>query len=88
VSNAVRYTPQGGKIDLAWRLRDGFGDFALFVLGEDLIAECDALITNVDRRPGDELPDGILGFAAERAAEMLVVRHRLPSMGRRPERRK
>ena len=25
--NAVRYTPQGGKIDLVWRLRDGFGEF-------------------------------------------------------------
>src|SRR5881396_3288396 len=58
-------------------LRDGFGDFALFVLRQNLIAERDALIANVDRRPGNEFPDGILGFTAKRAAEMLVVRHRL-----------
>jgi len=58
-------------------LRDGFGDFALFVLRQNLIAERDALIADIDRRPGDELPDGILGFTAKRAAEMLVVRHRI-----------
>ena len=27
--NAVRYTPQGGKIDLAWRLRDGSAEFVV-----------------------------------------------------------
>jgi len=43
----------GGRGDL----RDRFGDFALFVLRQDLIAERDALIADVDRRPGDEFPD-------------------------------
>src|SRR2546425_1183306 len=43
----------GGRGDL----RDGFGDFALFVLRQNLIAERDALVANVDRRPGDEFPD-------------------------------
>src|SRR6266576_2806859 len=57
-------------------LGDGFRDLALFVLRQDLIAERNALIADVDRRSGDEFPDRILGFAAERAAEVLVVRHR------------
>src|SRR6185503_15629740 len=69
-------------------LRDGFGDLTLLILRQDLIAERDALIADVDRGPGDELPDRVLGFAAEGAAEVLIVRHRLPSMGRRPGRRK
>ena len=46
-------------------LRDRFGDFALFVLRQNLIAKRDALIADIDRRPGDELPDGILGFTAK-----------------------
>lgn len=29
VSNAVRYTPDGGKIDLVWRLRSGEGEFVV-----------------------------------------------------------
>ena len=57
-------------------LGNRFGNFALFVLRQDLIAERDALIANVDRRSGDELPNRILGFAAEGAAQVLVVGHR------------
>src|SRR5207247_10326715 len=63
----------GGRGDL----RDGFGDLALLILGQDLIAERDALIADVDRGAGEEFPDRILGFAAERAAEVLIVRHRI-----------
>ena len=54
---------------------DAVRDLALFVLRQDLIAECDALIADVDRGPGDELPDGVLRFPTEGAAEMLVVGH-------------
>src|SRR5256884_926625 len=57
-------------------LRDGLGDLALLVLRQDLVAEGDALITNVDRRTGNELPDRVLRLAAERAAEVLIVGHR------------
>src|SRR5688572_28869700 len=65
-------------LDLGRRgdLSDRFGDFALFVLRQDLVAERDALIANVDRRAGDEFPDRIFRLSAEGAAEMLIVRHR------------
>ena len=33
VSNAVRYTPEGGAVTLAWRLVDGRGVFAVVVTG-------------------------------------------------------
>src|SRR6185503_15987929 len=64
-------------LDFLWRgdLRDGFRDFALFVLRQNLVTQRDALVANVHGRAGDELPDRILGLAAERTAEMLVVRH-------------
>src|SRR5207249_1307292 len=56
-------------------LGDRLGDLALFILRQDLVAEGDALVANVHRRPGDELPDRVLGLPAERAAEVLVVGH-------------
>jgi hypothetical protein len=56
-------------------LGDTLRNLALFVFGKDLVAECNALVANVDRRAGDELPDRILGLAAEGAAKMLVSRH-------------
>ena len=56
-------------------LRDRFRDLALFVLREDLVAERDALVADVDGRAGDELPDRVLRLAAERAAQVFVVRH-------------
>ena len=57
--------------DLGHRLRH----LALLVLREDLVAERDALVADVDGRPGDELPDGVLRLAAERAAQVAVVGH-------------
>src|SRR5213594_927488 len=64
-------------LDLGWRgdLRDCLGDLPLLVLRQDLVAEGDALITNVDRRAGNELPDRVLRLAAEGAAEVLIVGH-------------
>src|SRR5437867_5915593 len=64
-------------LDLGRRgdLRDRLGDLALLVLRQDLVAEGDALITNVDRRAGNELPDRVLRLAAEGAAEVLIVGH-------------
>src|SRR6185437_2655234 len=50
-----------------WDLGDRFRDLALLVLGEDLIAERDTLVADVDRGPGDELTDRVLGLPAERA---------------------
>ena len=66
-----------GVLDLPGRghLGDRFRDFPLLVLSQDLIAERDALVADVDRRARNELPDGVLGLAAEGAAEMLVVGH-------------
>ena len=63
--------------DLARRrnLCNGLGDLSLFVLSENLVAERDALVADVDRRTGDELPNGVLGFPAERATEVLVRWH-------------
>ncbi len=64
-------------LDLRGRgnLGDAIRNLALLVLRQDLIAERDALIADVDRWPGNELPDGVLRFAAEGAAEVLVVGH-------------
>ncbi len=63
--------------DLGYAVRD----LALFIFRQDLIAECDALVADVDRRPGNEFPDGVLRFAAEGAAEVLVVGHETESPG-------
>src|SRR2546427_4638550 len=64
-------------LDLGRRgdLGDRLGDLPLLVLRQDLVAEGDALITNVDRRAGNELPDRVLRLAAEGAAEVLIVGH-------------
>src|SRR5690606_25923629 len=53
-----------------------FRGFALLLLREDLVAERDTLVADVDRGAGDELLHRLLGFAAEAAAEMLIARHR------------
>jgi hypothetical protein len=42
------------------------------LLVDDLVAEVDALIADVDARPRDQLLDLALGLAAETAEELLV----------------
>jgi len=74
-----------GRLDLVRggdpgdRLRD---DLALLILREDLIAERDALVADVDRGARDELPDRVLGLAAEGTAEVAVVGHGLGKLRR------
>src|SRR5690606_23648670 len=65
-------------LDLTWGrdARHRHDGFALPLLGEDLVAERDTLVADVDRGVGNELLDRLLGLAAEAAAEMLVARHR------------
>ena len=53
------------------------------LLGEDLVAQRNALVADVHGRPGDELPDGILGLSAEGAAQVLVVGHGIPGRAAR-----
>ena len=56
-------------------LRDRFRDLALLVLRQDFIAQRDALVADVDRGPGNELPYRVLGLSAERAAQVPIVGH-------------
>src|SRR5687768_813303 len=65
--------------DLGYRLRN----LSLLVLGQDLIAERNALVADVHRWTGDELPDRVLRFSAKGAAEVLVLRHRPGCEGRK-----
>jgi len=65
-------------------LTDSCGGIALFRVpaivavngfSEDLIAERDTLVADVDRRAGNEFPNRVLGLSAERATQVFVVRH-------------
>jgi hypothetical protein len=47
----------------------GLGELLL----DDLVAEVDALVADVDARAGDELLDLLLGLAAERALQQLAA---------------
>src|SRR5262249_38797988 len=50
---------------------------AIIFLGDDVVAELDALVADVDGGPSDELTDLPLRLAAERAGEIDVVLLRL-----------
>ena len=39
LTNAVRYTPQGGRITIDWRIRDGFGELRVSDTGIGIAAE-------------------------------------------------
>src|SRR5437667_421303 len=52
-------------------------DLAAFLffplLGDDVVAELDALVADVDRRPGDQFADVVLALPAERALQRSVA---------------
>ena len=67
VSNAVRYTPEGGEIMLAWRERNGEGVFSVTDTGEGIAAEHIPRLTErfyrVDRSRSRETGGTGLGLA-------------------------
>jgi two-component system phosphate regulon sensor histidine kinase PhoR len=79
VSNAVRYTPEGGEITLAWRERDGEGVFSVRDTGEGIAAEHIPRLTErfyrVDRSRSRETGGTGLGLA--------IVKHVLTRHGAR-----
>ena len=79
VSNAVRYTPEGGEVALAWRERDGEGIFSVTDTGEGIAAEHIPRLTErfyrVDRSRSRETGGTGLGLA--------IVKHVLTRHGAR-----
>ncbi len=79
VSNAVRYTPDGGDITLAWREHDGEGVFAVTDTGDGIAAEHIPRLTErfyrVDRSRSRETGGTGLGLA--------IVKHVLTRHGAR-----
>ncbi len=79
VSNAVRYTPDGGEITLAWRERNGEGIFSVTDTGEGIAAEHIPRLTErfyrVDRSRSRETGGTGLGLA--------IVKHVLTRHGAR-----
>jgi hypothetical protein len=60
----------------------GLGELLL----DDLVAQVDALVADVDAGPGDELLDLLLALAAEGALEQVRhPHHRLPRVDQRPD---
>ena len=81
VSNAVRYTPEGGEITLAWHERGGEGVFSVTDTGEGIAAEHIPRLTErfyrVDRSRSRETGGTGLGLA--------IVKHVLTRHGARLE---
>ena len=79
MSNAVRYTPEGGEITLAWRERDGEGVFSVTDSGEGIAAEHIPRLTErfyrIDRSRSRETGGTGLGLA--------IVKHVLTRHGAR-----
>ncbi|MGK2950768.1 MAG: phosphate regulon sensor histidine kinase PhoR [Thiobacillus sp.] len=79
VSNAVRYTPEGGAISLAWREKNGEGVFSVMDTGEGIAAEHIPRLTErfyrVDRSRSRETGGTGLGLA--------IVKHVLTRHGAR-----
>ena len=62
-------------LDLDW-LRQRWassGGFLLLIIGDDLVADIDALIADINGRAGNQLLDFVLGLSAKRAAQCVVA---------------
>jgi len=81
VSNAVRYTPEGGEITLAWREHNGEGIFSVTDTGEGIASEHIPRLTErfyrIDRSRSRETGGTGLGLA--------IVKHVLTRHGARLE---
>jgi len=60
---------------LGYECSRGIVVLPLVLLGDDVVAQLDALVADVHVRPGDELLDALLGLSAEAAAKVFVTRH-------------
>src|SRR6185295_7384552 len=49
------------------------GGFLLLIIGDDLVADIDALIADINGRAGNQLLDFVLGLSAKRAAQCVVA---------------
>ena len=68
VEDRLDLAPAWGSASSAVRLV-----LLLDLLGDDVVAQADALVADVDRRPGDELLDLLLDLAAEGAGQVRLI---------------
>src|SRR5436305_6971646 len=75
---------EGFDLDRCGQRRAAGGGLLLLIIGDDLVADIDALIANINGRPGNQLLDFVLRFAAERTAQCVVASsHPLSNPSRR-----
>jgi hypothetical protein len=55
-----------------WQRRTGGNGFSLLIVRDDLIANIDALVADVDRRTGNQFLNFILRLTTERTAQGVV----------------
>ena len=67
----TRRGPRGSRWASAGRRAAAAGGLLGELVLDDVVAQVDALVADVDARPGDELADVALALAAERALELL-----------------
>src|SRR6185295_19069792 len=60
-------------LDWLWQRRTPSGGFLLLIIGDDLVADINALVADINGRAGNQLLDFVLGFAAKRAAQCVVA---------------
>src|SRR5262245_56954565 len=60
-------------LDRLWKRGAACGRFLLLIIGDDLVADVDALVADVNRRAGNKLLDFVLRLAAKRAAQCIVA---------------
>src|SRR5690349_17810738 len=75
---------EGLDLDRLGQRRAAGGRLLLLSIGDDLVADVDALVANINGRPGNELFNFVLRFTAERTAQGVVASsHPLSNPSRR-----